>query len=496
MDTLTVYILWISVYLIAIAFIQRMLVRGTATATQNRWFITGGAIFSVLIGVLGAFPVVGYSGNDQNAILLLPEVVVGAYSGIETPRQDIVSTLSTQRVLLYLSLGVSAALFLRMAAGVVYLLMKIRYCRRMTVGGCRVLPVKTGITPFSFFGYVFLPESLIGQKELSAVITHEKAHISAWHTADLLFFEFLTILLWFNPAVWYLRREIKMQHEFQADNYVLENKFDRLSYQNTLLDMSMAGLNIPVINPFNYSPIKRRIMMMNEKTGRGRGRAALAMFAVIPVFLFLFLLQACDLQETGEVTGQVEQEKALISDYQQDKIFTVVEEPPRFPGGETARQAFLGNNLVYPEEARLSGIQGTVFISFVVEKDGSISNVEVLRGIGGGCDEEAVRVVEMMPRWEPGKQRGEAVRVQFNMPVRFRLNDTADESRELFQKTAGTYLIIYDGQEIGAESFGELDELVPIDRIESIQVLTGEAANEFGHERVLKITSKAESDQD
>lgn len=105
-----------------------------------------------------------------------------------------------------------------------------------------------------------------------------------------------------------------------------------------------------------------------------------------------------------------------------DYIFTIVEDQPEFPGGQEAMYEFLRKNIRYPTMAREAGIQGTVFVTFVVEPDGSITNVEVVRGIGGGCDQEAVRVVRSMPPWNPGKQRGQAVRVQFNLPVRFQLN--------------------------------------------------------------------------
>ena len=103
------------------------------------------------------------------------------------------------------------------------------------------------------------------------------------------------------------------------------------------------------------------------------------------------------------------------------EIFAVVETSPSFPGGDEARIRFLTNNISYPQEARDAGISGTVYITFVVERDGSTSDVRVLRGIGGGCDEEAVRVIKMMPEWSPGKQRGKPVRVQFNMPIKFSL---------------------------------------------------------------------------
>lgn len=101
------------------------------------------------------------------------------------------------------------------------------------------------------------------------------------------------------------------------------------------------------------------------------------------------------------------------------QIFTVVESMPQFPGGDAALLTYLGENIKYPRMALESGIQGKVFVTFVVEKDGHISDVRVLRGIGGGCDEEAIRVVQSMPQWTPGRQRNMAVRVQFNLPVRF-----------------------------------------------------------------------------
>ncbi len=109
------------------------------------------------------------------------------------------------------------------------------------------------------------------------------------------------------------------------------------------------------------------------------------------------------------------------SEIQEQEIFRVVENAPAFPGGDNARMKFLQDNIKYPAMARESGIQGTVYVTFVVERSGAVTDVKILRGIGGGCDEEAVRVVKNMPKWEPGKQRGKPVRVQFNMPIKFTL---------------------------------------------------------------------------
>lgn len=113
--------------------------------------------------------------------------------------------------------------------------------------------------------------------------------------------------------------------------------------------------------------------------------------------------------------------KKVEEEIVEQEIFTVVEAMPEFPGGDVSRIKFLTENMKYPQMARESGIQGIVYVTFVVEPGGNVTGVRVLRGIGGGCDEEAVRVVKAMPKWIPGKQRGKPVRVQFNMPIKFTL---------------------------------------------------------------------------
>jgi protein TonB len=104
-----------------------------------------------------------------------------------------------------------------------------------------------------------------------------------------------------------------------------------------------------------------------------------------------------------------------------DEVFVVVEEQAEFPGGLDSMYAYIVKNLKYPELAKEKGIEGRVFISFIIEKDGSISNVKILRGIGGGCEEAAVEMIKNMPKWKPAKQRGKPVRCQFNLPIKFEL---------------------------------------------------------------------------
>jgi len=106
-----------------------------------------------------------------------------------------------------------------------------------------------------------------------------------------------------------------------------------------------------------------------------------------------------------------------------DEIFTIVEDKPSYPGGDAAMYKYLGKNINYPSQARRMGIEGRVFVQFVVNKDGSISDVKSIKGIGAGCDEEAARVIASMKNWKPGKQRGRPVKVRMVLPVFFKLNN-------------------------------------------------------------------------
>ncbi len=160
-----------------------------------------------------------------------------------------------------------------------------------------------------------------------------------------------------------------------------------------------------------------------NKTNKGFARKALlSMLAIIPMFMLAFFVQSCSEQHAADALQEEMEAAAAVIEYSHDVVFTVTEKQPAFPGGEQARQEFMEEELRYPYEAMMEGAQGTVFVTFVVRYDGNITDVRVLRGVTPELDEEAVRVVSLMPRWEPGMQRGEPVSVRFNMPIRFRLN--------------------------------------------------------------------------
>lgn len=118
---------------------------------------------------------------------------------------------------------------------------------------------------------------------------------------------------------------------------------------------------------------------------------------------------------------EIEFIESAVEEVVEEEIFTIVEDMPSFPGGEEALFKYLGQNIKYPQIAKEAGITGRVFVNFVIDKQGNVTDVKVLRGIGGGCDEEAVRVVKNMPKWSAGKQRGKPVKVSYNLPIKFSL---------------------------------------------------------------------------
>ncbi len=176
-------------------------------------------------------------------------------------------------------------------------------------------------------------------------------------------------------------------------------------------------------------------MMKNQKSQKRMSVKLL--FTALAIALTLFACNSpvkpvpekfpkvMNVTKDGKITFQDElspsQQKAISSQIDTGQVFRVVEKTPQFPGGIKKLMNYLATNIKYPAEARKAKVQGNVFVNFIIEKDGSVSHVKVLRGIGHGCDKEAVNAVKNMPRWIPGEQKGNPVRVYYNLPVKFSL---------------------------------------------------------------------------
>lgn len=171
----------------------------------------------------------------------------------------------------------------------------------------------------------------------------------------------------------------------------------------------------------------------------------------IPIIFLAFLLLAGSFNQTRASISMEQIEtsdfqcftlESIATDTSKQETFKVVEQMPRFPGCEEeasenrskcARRKmieFIIANLNYPEKAKKTNVQGTVIVRYIVDKTGDLRDIEVVRGIGSGCDEEALKVVQMMPKWIPGKQRGKNVNVQFNLPFNFQLDEKTIKENE------------------------------------------------------------------
>ena len=276
--------------------------------------------------------------------------------------------------------------------------------------------------PYSFFNQIVVGTHGLNDNELRCILAHESYHVSHNHTYDLLAAWLLCCGAWFNPFAWLIMREIRTVHEVQADAASI-GACGREDYLHLLYRQATGTGYGHITNNFKSINLKKRIVMMNKtKTRFGAWKVLVA----LPVVALLTMVgckpateKAVDQEEIPfEYSGE---DKSAPMDADTDQVFQVVEVNPEFPGGMEALTKYLSENIKYPEQAKKDKTQGKVYISFVVEKDGSVADAKVLRGIGGGCDEEALRVVNAMPKWTPGKQRNTPVRVQFNLPVAFKL---------------------------------------------------------------------------
>ena len=417
----------------------------------NRFYLMAMILFSILVPLLPIH--LSTTGPTATLIILLDPVLV-------TP-------VKVQHTLLEHLQWIEIAAIVYLTGALIFLLrfglqlfQLYRITRQFGIKinhGQKVVFVDRGYSPFSFFNLVFINEKMISSGSLSTILEHEKIHIRQFHTVDMILAELATIIQWFNPVIWLAGREMKTIHEYLADEGVLKTGISRTQYQQMILDETMGIQVNNLANNFNVSLLKKRFHMMT-KSKSGTWAKSKMLIALPAMVALLFLLSASSITgtsdngnneiiqikpafitppETVPVTATVAPQektknqtevKSIPVQPDKDGVFTRVEKLPQYSGGYDAMIKFLVENINYPAEAKKNGIQGTVFTTFIVQANGAVTNVKILRGIGGGCDEEAVRVVKIMPNWTPGMEKGKNVAVQFNLPIKFKLD--ADKKKE------------------------------------------------------------------
>ena len=275
---------------------------------------------------------------------------------------------------------------------------------------------------FSFFKSVFLGDKIV-VKEHQNILDHELVHIRQKHSYDLLFFELMRIVAWFNPLVYVYQRKVSELHEFIADAQVAKtNKKEQYEF---LLSEVFQTQNISFINQFfKSSLIKKRIVMLQKS--KSKKILKLKYVLLVPIILGMLVYSSCEYEKDEPISNL----EAVEATSQITVPFMEAEEVPIFPGCEDAddkRACFnemiikhIKKNFNYPLEAQESGIQGKVYVMFNIDEEGAIENVK-MRGPNKLLEEEAARIISKLPKMQAGKQKGKAVKVPFSIPINFRL---------------------------------------------------------------------------
>ena len=333
--------------------------------------------------------------------------------------------------------------------GVASLIRLIRAGRRERLAdGSWLVLHRLPLAPFSWLCYIFLAEKdLLSKPEL--ILAHEQAHIRMRHTWDLLFTELFLWLQWFNPAAWLLRQELQAVHEFEADAAVLGMGYDSKEYKLLLIEKAVGSSRYTLANSLNHSSLINRITMMQKRKSNPWARmkyvfvlpvaaTAMAAFARPEISRQMAEISSAKITDLSRMVQTTAAERTrpeaidtttsarevMVTGYAQftdNKVYESVEVMPEFPGGQAELLKFVAKSIKYPTEAQRKGAQGRVIVKFVVETNGSISNIHVVKGIDPLLDAEAIRVCTTMPTWAPARQEGKAVRCYYTIPVTFRL---------------------------------------------------------------------------
>ncbi|WP_286031826.1 M56 family metallopeptidase [Phocaeicola coprophilus] len=342
------------------------------------------------------------------------------------------------------------------------------------------------IAPFSWMHWI-----VIARKDLEEngreILIHELAHIRNRHSWDLLLADLCIFVQWFNPAAWLLKQELQNIHEYEADETVLREGVNARNYQMLLIKKAVGTRLYSMANSFNHSSLKKRITMMLKEKSNPWARAKY--LYILP--LAALAVTAFARPEVSAVADEISAVKVIapaVHDSIQPNVQPAVAAPssaldqmPEFPGGMEALNTYLRNNIRYPQEAQKAGIQGRVIIQFIVSKDGSITDAEVVESVDPQLDAEGLRLIKNMPRWKPGMRKGQAIRVKQTLPIRFAFTKTSDKpenSNSIFLIN-GSYnsslkdvILLVNEQEVSPEIFRAIDP----QRIQSVTVLKDQAS--------------------
>lgn len=367
--------------------------------------------------------------NTNNGEDVTPDATVGL-GGIVAEFAGETESFSVWNYVPYIFAAGAAVFFLRFLVSTVSIAVKAVAGEKITLKtGVKLIISEAVKSPVSWLRYIFMNRRDLDENRRE-ILVHETAHIRYGHSIDLIFMDLACCLQWFNPAVWLFRKELCAVHEFQADKAVLAEGFNEKEYQTLLIKKAAGRKWSSVASSLNHSNLKLRFTMMSNQR-KSAAATFKALFPVAVAALCAFTLSDCNSEketlqdsEVVKTTNDDGQETVNTtlkkSGQSNDNVFMVVEQMPEFPGGEAEMRKFIAENVQYPEDAKLSGASGTAYIKFVVDKNGKVALPDVIKSSGTeSIDNEALRVIKMLPDFKPGMQRGQVVDVQLTVPIKF-----------------------------------------------------------------------------
>jgi len=428
------YIARSSLYLALFYAFFLLVMRRTTFFRLNRIILLGGTLACFLLPVLrlrragAAFWTVG-----APQIIGMTEAPAGGTAAAGGHPVALILT-----VLYGLGVLTVLALTLRSFAGI------LRVIRSGTVreeDGVRIVETDRALSSFSWGRTIVISRK--DAKENPAILLHERMHIRHHHSLDILLFTACTAVQWFNPLVWITLTELKLLHEYEADDSVLNQGIDATQYQLLLVRKAVGEQRFSLANGFQHSKLKNRIaMMLSTPTAAGH---RLAWLLLIP--FLAGAVYACnpsreqaeplpaETEAAAPASGEVPQAALDVPEQLRQKApesqlpnnadatpFNLVEVKPTFNGGNASEfSRWVNTQLTYPKEAFEAGIQGRVTLQFAIDTDGKLKDAKILRGVNPLLDEEALRVIRMSPDWKPGEMGGKPVKVTYIFPVIFQL---------------------------------------------------------------------------
>lgn len=435
----------------------------------NRLFLLISLVFSILL------PFLKLKVYDPQP-MLLAEVTVTPYKNLMAAvtiyGQDlsgtVIQTISSSQIIILIYLAGFMFFFSRMAFRISQIIFLVLKNNVQVSGQYKFVFLNRDFSPFSFLHFIFINPEQREKEGYDKMVAHEMEHIRQGHTFDVLILEILTVFQWFNPFMWLLKKVVRENHEFLADSAVLNSGVNVGQYKKLLLNQFM-GFELSITNGFNSSLVKKRIKMISKI--RSSKYANLKYAFGIATVLSLIVTFACEQNDSIEMVLEKESpemriefigEKLRVDASNEnldrlkkifagkvninleadslgnlffvknnlepkfldpnEKIYQLVNEMPKYPGGEDALRSFISESVKYPAEAISERLSGKVYVSFVISENGEVANCEVVRGVAESLDTEALRVVNSLPKWTPGKMNGRAVNVQYTVPISFRLN--------------------------------------------------------------------------